>query len=404
MHICIHDFAGHPFTIELARALAQRGHQITYAWFAKDTGPKGQMTKLPEDPTSLKIVAVGMDIDYSKTNFMKRRAGDILYGRELGDLIQDWAPDVLISGNTPTEAQEKIVAACNQIGVPFIYWCQDFYSIAATQILRKRVPIVGSFIGFYYRWLERRQMQRSTRVVLITEAFRSQTNQWEISEKKVDVIENWGPLKDIPIIKRNNEWAEQNTLLSGVRFLYSGTLALKHNPEFLKNLSLSVKDNDQVIIVSAGVGYEQLLLETEKTSNKRLFCFGLQPFELLPEVLGSADVLLAVIENDAGKFSVPSKVLSYLCAGKPIVLAAPSDNLASQIVVASQAGKVVQPDDIEGFIRESLFYRDNPNERLNDGERGRKYAEDHFDIEKICDRFELLFSKSRQFTPTDQKY
>ena len=44
---------------------------------------------------------------------------------------------------------------------------------------------------------------------------------------------------------------------------------------------------------------------------KSLRFMGFQPFEALPDVLGSADVLVAILEADAGVFSVPSKVLSY---------------------------------------------------------------------------------------------
>ena len=40
MKILIHDFAGHPFQMTLSRELANRGHDITHAYFAGDTGPK----------------------------------------------------------------------------------------------------------------------------------------------------------------------------------------------------------------------------------------------------------------------------------------------------------------------------------------------------------------------------
>ena len=54
-----------------------------------------------------------------------------------------------------------------------------------------------------------------------------------------------------------------------------------------------------------------------------------QPAEDLPSVLSSADVLVALLEPDATKFSIPSKVLSYMAAGRPIVGLMPSDNPAA---------------------------------------------------------------------------
>ena len=49
-----------------------------------------------------------------------------------------------------------------------------------------------------------------------------------------------------------------------------------------------------------------------------------------------------MIEADAGKFAVPSKVPSYMCAGRPILLAAPKENLAARTVARANAGIVVE--------------------------------------------------------------
>ena len=67
-----------------------------------------------------------------------------------------------------------------------------------------------------------------------------------------------------------------------------------------------------------------------------------QPFDAYPDVLATADVLIAFVEVDAGAFSLPSKVLSYLCAERAIVLSVPKKNLASRIVVKSGAGLLAE--------------------------------------------------------------
>ena len=41
--------------------------------------------------------------------------------------------------------------------------------------------------------------------------------------------------------------------------------------------------------------------------------------EQLAATLGSADILLGLLEPEATAFSIPSKVLSYMSAGRPIV-------------------------------------------------------------------------------------
>ena len=75
-----------------------------------------------------------------------------------------------------------------------------------------------------------------------------------------------------------------------------------------------------------------------------------QPQVDVPKVLSSAAVLVAPLDASAGRFCVPSKVLAYLCARRPIVLAIDSGNLAAEIVLRAGAGAVVPSGDTARFI------------------------------------------------------
>ena len=114
---------------------------------------------------------------------------------------------------------------------------------------------------------------------------------------------------------------------------------------------------------------------------------------MLPDVMGSADVLVAILEPDAGVFSVPSKVLSYLCASRPVLLAVPKENLAAKIVAESGAGLVVEPTDIAGFCAAAQqLIRFSTDLREQSAKAARQYAETHFDIRNIGDQFEAILS------------
>lgn len=394
MRVLVHDFAGHPFQAELSRVLAARGMHVTHAWFAGDSGPKGRLTRQPQDAATLEFCGLGAGIAYSKSNFLKRRSGDIRYGREVATKLHALRPDLVISGNTPTEAQEPIVAACRALGIPFVYWCQDFYAIAATRLLRQRLGGLGAMIGAYYQFLERRQMQRAASVLLIAEEFRIKTAAWGICDAKTEVIPNWGALAEIDVLDRDTAWARRQGLRSGARFVYSGTLAMKHNPALLTGLAQALCGEDEVVLIAAGVGAEAIAAQKARGALARLRLLPLQPFGDLAQALAAGDVLLAVIERDAGSYSVPSKILSYLCAGRPIVLAAPKENLAARIITQAQAGVVVEPEDIAGFVQAALDYRQNSAKARAAGNAGRAYSEAHFNLEQIADRFEALFHAS----------
>jgi glycosyltransferase involved in cell wall biosynthesis len=103
-------------------------------------------------------------------------------------------------------------------------------------------------------------------------------------------------------------------------------------------------------------------------------------------------VLVAILEPDAANFSVPSKVLSYLCAARPVLAAIPSTNLASRVITKAEAGLVVDPADEGGFLAAAARLHGDSALRETLGKAGRRYAEGNFSIGPIADRFERLLA------------
>ena len=158
---------------------------------------------------------------YDKSSLLARRFNDVEYGRRAARIIRELKPDVVISGNTPTEAQAAIVAECKAVPSGFVYWLQDFYSIAVSMLLRKQLGNAGRLIGLYYRWLERYQLRNSDAVVIISEDFRALASVWAGSDEKVRTITNWAALEDIPVCTKGNNWSREHALHAEFTFVYS---------------------------------------------------------------------------------------------------------------------------------------------------------------------------------------
>ena len=393
MKILNHDFCGHPFTLTLSVELADRGHSVDHVYFASETGPKGDFAAAAALPRPARMHGLTIDGQYRKDAFLSRRRFDLDYARQLHQLILACKPDVLISSNCPTEVQDYVMRACRETGTAFVFWMQDFYSIAATKLLSKKLGMIGQTIGSYWRYLDRKHLRAADWIVLITEDFRTIASNWARDPGKIDVVENWGAIAEIPRRPRDNPWAHAHGIGEDFHFLYSGTLGLKHNPELLAALAKAIRGRGRVTVTSMGASLPYLERRKDELALDNLMLLPLQPFANVPDMLGSADAFVATIEPDAGTFSVPSKVLSYLCAGRPIVLAAPANNLATKIVTRAGAGYVVSPDDEADFLAAALRLLDAPD-RNAIGDRGRAYAEAHFDIAKVATRFEDIFEKA----------
>lgn len=315
MKILVHDYAGHPFQVQLSRELASRGHTVRHAYAGGLQTPRGELAKKPDDPEGFDSFEVPMNADYAKFkySFTKRRAMEIEYGKNAAKMIKGWEPELIISANTPTESQTGILAASQGLEAKFIYWCQDFYSIAVDKLVRKKIPILGALVGNYYKGLDRKHFQASDHVVAITSDFKPiMVEQFGVDSDRITTIPNWAPLENLPVEPKVNDWAREQELAGKFVVLYTGTLGMKHNPNLLLGVAERFKDNPDVriVVVSEGIGADWLKEKKEERGLANLILLGYQPFDRLPEVLASGDVLTGVLEEDAGIFSVPSKVLT----------------------------------------------------------------------------------------------
>lgn len=240
---------------------------------------------------------------------------------------------------------------------------------------------LGRLVGEYYLAMERAQLRRSQRVIAIAEEFRAPYRQWGLDESKFHVLPNWAALEEIPLLPKDNPWARRHGLQDKFVFLYSGVLALKHNPGLLLALAdhFAARPEVRVVVVSQGPGADFLLAHPRPN----LLVLPFQPYAEYPSALASADVLLAVLEEQAGAYSVPSKTLSYLCAGRPVLLSAPAANQAARLLLNQKAGLVTNPGRPEEFCAAAIFLRNNPDQSHQFGQNARRYAENSFDLGKI---------------------
>ncbi len=397
MRIVVHDYAGHAFPISLSRALAVRGHEVVHAFASSLQTPRGDLSRKPGDAASLEFREIPMDPDYPrcKYSFRRRRNMEIAYGKKVAEFITEWRPDAVLSGNTPTETQEPISRAATADGGRFYYWVQDFYSLAVDQILRRKIPVLGGWVGAWYRRLDRQQFARSTRIIAITEDFTPiLASEFGVPTAKVCVVPNWALIEEIPVLPKDNAWSRHHGLHDKFVYLYSGTIGMKHNPAMLLELARQHQADPEVrvVVVSEGIGAEWLRKEMGATGLSNLVILPYQPFHEFPAVLACGDVLCGLLEAEAGLYSVPSKTLSYLCAARPLLLAMPLENLAARITRSHHAGLTVSPSDLAGFLAAGRKLHASSSLRAELAENARAYAEATFPIAKTAAIFETLLS------------
>lgn len=390
LRIVVHDYSGHPFQVQLSRELACQGHDVLHLHSASFQTPKGGVQPRADDPPSFTVEGICPDERFSKyDHFARRRRQEIRYGEIAARRIGEFGPDVVLSANTPLDAQWIIHKAAQKIGARFVFWLQDIYSAGITECLRKKKFPLSPLIGAWYRHMEKALLRKSDAVVAISTDFTPVLERWGIDPGRMHTIENWAPWNELCPCPQDNPWSRLHALAGKFVFLYSGTIGMKHNPALLLDLAEAMRHERDVavVVVSEGCNADWVRVQASRRGLGNIHSLPLQPYELMPEVLSAGSVLIALLDEAAGEFSVPSKVLSYLCAGRPLLLSVPARNAAARMVRENSAGLVAAPGDSAAFIRAATRLYGDRLLRDRCGASAHAFARSAFDIRPIARRF-----------------
>jgi glycosyltransferase involved in cell wall biosynthesis len=390
MRILVHDHSGHPFQVQLSRELARRGHSVTHSYCAAYVSGKGHLAAGPDE--SLTFDPIGVDMVAEKDRFARRLLQEVRWAFQLVRQVRRTRPDVVMVSNAQIPTLVLFSMAMAVLRVPWVLWHQDVYAVAVKSFAGDKLSRGFGLVAHGFEIAERWICRRAAGIVAIAPSFIPVHEAWGTADKTV-VIPNWAPLDEIVPVDRKNDWAVENQLDDTYTLLYSGTLGLKHNPALLVSLARAVREQGKdvrLVVVNEGPAVEVVRAEAER-HDVPLTLLPFQPYERLPEVLGSGDILVVLLEQQAGAFSVPSKTLSYLCAGRPVLGMMPSENLAAELI-DEVGGYVTAPNEaaLPGAAQWGAELLGDPERRQELGEAARELAEREFSLDRSADRFESL--------------
>lgn len=122
--------------------------------------------------------------------------------------------------------------------------------------------------------------------------------------------------------------------------------------------------------------------------------------EELSRMFAAADVLLVNQVSRVKDTVIPSKLLTYMAAGRPVLAAVNPGSQGAEIVREADAGRVVAPDDPAALSAAARAFATTDAETLAAfGARNRAYAEAHFDQRKIVAAHEAFMLKMMSARP-----
>jgi glycosyltransferase involved in cell wall biosynthesis len=111
-------------------------------------------------------------------------------------------------------------------------------------------------------------------------------------------------------------------------------------------------------------------------------------------MFAAADVLLLNQLSTVTNTVIPSKLLTYMAAGRPVLAAVNANSQGAEILREADGGILVAPEDPEALSAAARWFMTQSGETLAAfAARNRAYAEKHFDQRKIVAAHEEFMLK-----------
>jgi len=396
MSTALIDYGCHSFTYKLAVRLREQGVPIRYFVNGSLESPNRQ--SLPEwtreDPTL--VCNISCSREYGKMNLLRRLRGELEWAGECVRALVEERPSVIVLCCVPIAAVTRIQFWARRQGIPMIYWLQDLQGSAMHNLLGAKFGFAGRVAGSLADVWEQELLMRSQRVITIAQGHEAALPVSVRKEDRYDLLENWANIDELPALDPANDWSRRHGLDRTRNIVYSGTLGVKHDLEIFPKMATAFRHwaDVRIVVVSSGQAADQVQGEAMRRKLTNLIVLPFQAYADVPKVLASAAILTVSFDASAGSFCVPSKVLSYLCAGRPIVMAIEERNPAAGTVRAAGAGVVVRPGDAGAFLGAITELLENPERGSAMGAAARAYAERSFDLDGIAARFLRILDRA----------
>ena len=272
-------------------------------------------------------------------------------------------------------------------GFKLVFTVQDLHPDVLIDLGLIRSPVLARAL----KAIERTAYRQADGLAVICEGFRNHVRK-NGSRGEVAVIPNWIDVDEIrPEVIADNPIRA----LAGVRsdaplVLYAGTIGHVSGAEVVVEAARLTPEITWMF-VGDGPLLPQLRSISQPCGNVRFLPF--QPRRLLQAVQNSADVSIVSLLPGKGIFSVPSKVLGYMAAAKPVVASVDPDSETAYLIQASGCGKVVPPGDAQSLAAAVRLLIAEPEHAAILGRSGRAYLEANFGRTQICSRYLSLLQR-----------
>lgn len=377
--------------IEMARVLADKGHQVTIITSpvsyltGKSKGFAARWRMTEQVSSQIRILrvytypALHKSFFHRVISFFSFMFSSFFVGLAIKDVDLIW-------GTSPPIFQGFTAWLLARLRrVPFLFEVRDLWPAFAIAIgvLRQKLLIWLSLC------LERFLYIHADVIVVNSPGFIDHIRQR--GGKEIHLVENGVDPAMFISASGGKTFREKNDLQESCVILYAGAHGISNDLTVVLQAAEILRDEKRIKFVFVGDGKEKpalLQIAQDKGLINTLFLSSVPKSEMA-EVIAGADACLAILKPlELYKTTYPNKVFDYMAAGKPVLLAI--DGVIREVVEKANAGIFVEPGDPRSLADAARWVLLNPKQAVSMGANGKNYVIDHFHRTALAEKFEKI--------------
>jgi putative colanic acid biosynthesis glycosyltransferase WcaI len=396
-----------PFTTGLSEHLAAQGHSVKVItafpyypdWRTWD-GYRGRITQ-KEYLNGVHIRRVLHFIPWKPSRLIERLLHDFSFAVAafVGGLGEGKC-DVIYCSSPPPAVSLAAYALSRLKRIPYTIKLTDLASEAAlaTGILRPG-PLVG-----LARKLEDFLYRNAEAVFCLCGAFIDSLRARGIAATQLHRIPDWGDTENIQPRPGDSSFRAAHNISPGqFLLLHTGNMGKKQDLVNLVRAAELTRHDEQLVWVIVGEGEDRELVESEIQArelwNVRLL--PLQPREALCRMYADADALLLNQKASVKDAVIPSKLLTYMSSGRPVIASVDTGSEAACEIRRAKCGLIVAPEDPAALVEGVASLRTDFVLRAWLGANGRAHAEAYFTKASVLGAYDRYFESRFAAHPTE---
>jgi glycosyltransferase involved in cell wall biosynthesis len=279
--------------------------------------------------------------------------------------------DVVVATTPPLFTGFAGLALARMNRVPFVLDVRDLWPSAAVSLnqIPSKAAIRASEV------LERMLYRQATAVTAVTQPFCDHIDAIRSRKPQTVLLPNGTLDLFFDAVDPGDARQRLGTREGQALVTFAGTLGIAQAlPSVLDAARLSGNDV-RWALVGDGPSRELLLHGAEKRALTNVEFHPQVPLEQMPQLLAASDVLLVTLAaHPTFADFVPSKLIDFMAAGKPVLLAAAAAGEAARLLEDAGAGIAVAPEDPQALVDAARWLLAHPAEAAKMGARGRAFA------------------------------